>query len=81
MLFVCFKIFINIICKFMTFVGRNELEFFLCYRCQVFKIAVKGGGGGWGYWKFYLGGAGGDFLADSGNLRRSDFDKLNFFQS
>ena len=26
----------------MAFVGRNELEFFLCYRCQVFKIAVKG---------------------------------------
>ena len=68
----------------MTFVGRNELEFFLCYRCQVFKIAVKGGGGGGeggeGVLEVLLGG-GGDFLADSGNLRRSDFDKLNFFQS
>ena len=53
MLFVCFEIFINIICKFMTFVDSNELEFIPCYTCQGFQIAVKGEGGEGEDWKFY----------------------------
>ena len=46
MLLVCFEIFINIICKFMTFVDSNELKFILCYTCQGFPKSSKGWGGG-----------------------------------
>ena len=35
-------------------------------------------GKGWGDQKFYWGGI---FLLDEGNLRRSDFDNSNLFQS
>ena len=60
----------------MTFVNSNVLEFILCYTCQGFPNSSKGWGGGL---EILLGG--GIFLPGSGNLRRSDFDNLNLFQS
>ena len=63
MFFVCFEIFINIICKFMTFVKSNVLEFILCYTCQDFPNSSKGWGGGL---EILLGGI---FLTGSRNLR------------
>ena len=72
MLFVCFEIFINIICKFITFAANWNSSF--ATHVRVFQIAIKGGG---------MGNFTGQeiFLPGSGNLSRSDFDNLNLFQS
>ena len=55
---------------------------FFCFR--VFQIAVRGGGGGKSppllpLWVIEILLEG--FLPGGGNLRRSDFDDLNLFQS
>ena len=52
---------------------------------RIFKIAIRSGWENPPQWGFGIGnfteGGGGGGLPEAGNLRRSDFDDSNFFQS